>query len=150
MRLDGLLGRGVTWSPGSFPLSAHGMHKFPQSARCIVRGYYIIHARWFQENFSVDLLDLRLKHTVLGVLSSSAKHFWRKKFSREQIFAGTNFRKLAFDCENRENFCLMKISRYTVLRSLSVFVTSILCIDKPLVLGLSLIRVPITCTVVSR
>ena len=34
-----------------------------------------------------DLLDLRLKHTVLGVLSSSARNFWRKKFSREQIFA---------------------------------------------------------------
>ena len=37
--------------------------------------------------FSVDLLDLRLKHTVLGVLSSSGRKFWRKKFSREQIFA---------------------------------------------------------------
>ena len=29
MRLDGLLGRGVTWSPGSFPLSARGMHTCP-------------------------------------------------------------------------------------------------------------------------
>ena len=32
----------------------------------------------------------------------------------EEIFAGTNFRELVFDCENRENFCLAKISRYTV------------------------------------
>ena len=31
-----------------------------------------------------------------------------------KIFAGTNFRELAFDRENRENFCLAKISRYTV------------------------------------
>ena len=29
-------------------------------------------------------------------------------------FAGTNFRELAFDRENRENFYLAKISRYTV------------------------------------
>ena len=32
----------------------------------------------------------------------------------EEIFAGTNFRELAFDRENLENFCLAKISRYTV------------------------------------
>ena len=37
-----------------------------------------------------------------------------KKFLEEEIFAGTNFRELAFDRENRENFCLAKISRYTV------------------------------------
>ena len=47
---------------------------------------YIIHARWFYDKFSVDLLDLRLKHTVLGILSSSARNFWRKKFLQEQIF----------------------------------------------------------------
>ena len=34
-----------------------------------------------------------------------------EKFLEEEIFAGTNFRELAFD---RENFCLAKISRYTV------------------------------------
>ena len=38
-----------------------------------------------------------------------------KKLLEEEIFAGTNFRELAFDRENRENFCLAKISRYTVL-----------------------------------
>ena len=70
--------------------------------------------------FSVDLLDLRLKHTVLSSVSSSAINFWRKKFLQEQIFAGTdfagtNFCKLAFDCENCENFYLVKISHYTVL-----------------------------------
>ena len=37
-----------------------------------------------------------------------------KKFLEEEIFAGANFRELAFDRENRENFCLAKISRYTV------------------------------------
>ena len=40
-----------------------------------------------------------------------------KKFLEEDIFAGTNFRELAFDRENRENFCLAKISRYTVFDS---------------------------------
>ena len=39
-----------------------------------------------------------------------------KKFLEKEIFAGTNFRELAFDRENRENFCLAKISRYTVYR----------------------------------
>ena len=34
--------------------------------------------------------------------------------SQEKIFAVTNFHDLAFDCENRENFCLAKISCYTV------------------------------------
>ena len=37
-----------------------------------------------------------------------------KKFLEEEIFVGTNFRELAFHRENRENFCLVKISRYTV------------------------------------
>ena len=37
-----------------------------------------------------------------------------KKFLEKEIFAGTNFRELAFDRENRENVCLAKISRYTV------------------------------------
>ena len=37
-----------------------------------------------------------------------------KKYLEEEIFVGTNFRELAFDRENRENFCLAKISRYTV------------------------------------
>ena len=37
-----------------------------------------------------------------------------KKFLEEEIFAGTNFRELAFDRENCKNFCLVKISRYTV------------------------------------
>ena len=58
--------------------------------------------------FSVDLLDLRLKHTRRPQLVS-------KKFLEEEIFAGTNFRELAFDRENRENFCLAKIFRYTVV-----------------------------------
>ena len=71
--------------------------------------------------FSVDLLDLRLKHTVLGVLSSSARNF-----VEEEIFAGTNFRELAFDRENRENFCLAKISRYTVSTVVNYALTTVL------------------------
>ena len=55
-----------------------------------------------------------------------------KKFLEEEIFAGTNFRELAFDRENRENFCLAKISRYTVshrhVTSIKVFRTNfVLC-----------------------
>ena len=42
-----------------------------------------------------------------------------KKFMEEEIFAGTNFRELAFDRENHENFCLTKISRYTVHTSIT-------------------------------
>ena len=56
---------------------------------------------------SVNLLNLRLKHTQLA----------SKKFLEEEISTGTNFRELAFDHqnrENRENFCLAKISCYTV------------------------------------
>ena len=37
-----------------------------------------------------------------------------KKFLEEEIFEGTIFREVAFDRENRENFCLAKISRYTI------------------------------------
>ena len=45
-----------------------------------------------------------------------------KKFWEEEIFAGTNFCELAFDRENRENFCLAKISLNTVcLRHLESF-----------------------------
>ena len=58
----------------------------------------------FYGKFSDDLLDLRLKHTVLGFLSLSAK-----------IFAENFFRKLALDRKNCENFCLVKNSRYMVL-----------------------------------
>ena len=48
-----------------------------------------------------------------------------KKFL-EEIFAGTNFRELAFDRENRENFCLAKISRYTVISRLWLLLHAIL------------------------
>ena len=46
--------------------------------------------------------------------------FVSKKFLEEEIFAGTNFRELAFDPENCENFCLAKISRYTYLPTAGV------------------------------
>ena len=52
-----------------------------------------------------------------------------KKFLEEEIFAGTNFRELAFDRENREIFCLAKISLYTVY--LGLFLTLVgLCVIK--------------------
>ena len=62
--------------------------------------------------------DLQLKYTLLGLLSlaSSAQlpQLVSNKFFEEEIFAGTNFRELAFDRENHENIYLVKISRYTV------------------------------------
>ena len=48
--------------------------------------------------------------------------FVSKKFLEEEIFAGTNFRELAFDRENRENFCLAKISRYAVYSKFCTFI----------------------------
>ena len=65
------------------------------------REKFLQFAQWFYDKFFVDLLDLQLKHTVLGFLSSVSK-----KLLEEEIFAGTNFHKLAFDCENHENFPL--------------------------------------------
>ena len=52
---------------------------------------------------------LRLEGTVLHSLS--ARKLWRENF-----FAGTNFRELVFDRENREYFRLAKISRYIYIR----------------------------------
>ena len=48
-----------------------------------------------------------------------------KKLLRKQIltginFHGTNFRKRALDRENHENFCLAKISHYTVSTTLNL------------------------------
>ena len=88
-----------------------GREKFQQFARCmdnIVRSVLYYSCSMVLWQFFVDLLDLRLKHIVLSVLSLSARNFL------EEIFAGTNFCELVFDCENRENFCLTKISRYMV------------------------------------
>jgi len=52
----------------------------------------------------------QLEHTACA-----QRHGPQLVTSRQQeIFGGRNFRELAFDCENRENFCLAKISRYTV------------------------------------
>ena len=64
---------------------------------------------------------------ILSMLDSSTANFLSaqthcarrpqpvsKKFMEEEIFAGTNFRELAFDHENLESFCLAKISCYMV------------------------------------
>ena len=37
-----------------------------------------------------------------------------KKFVEEKIFTATNFRELVIDRENRKDFCLAKLSHYTV------------------------------------
>ena len=37
----------------------------------------------------------------------------QQEFFRERNFVGRNFHDLVLDCKNRENFCLMKISRCT-------------------------------------
>ena len=54
----------------------------------------------------------QLEHTACAQRHSP--QLVSKKFLEEEIFVGTNFRELAFHRENRENFCLAKISRYTV------------------------------------
>ena len=74
-----------------------GREKFTQFARCF---YDKI------GQFSINLLVPRLEEAVLDFLS--ARNFWKK------FFAGTNFRELMFDHKNHENFCLTKISHYTV------------------------------------
>ena len=52
----------------------------------------------------------QLEHTACA-----QRHGPQLVTSRQQeIFGGRNFRELAFDRENHENFCLAKISRYTV------------------------------------
>ena len=59
--------------------------------------------------FSVELLDPQLDENMVGFLNlSSARNF-----------GGRNFCELVFDREYRENFCLVKISRYTVAMSFS-------------------------------
>ena len=78
-----------------------GHEKFPQFARCF---YGQI------GQFSVELLVLRLEDIVLRFLNLSSA----RKSLEEEIFTGTNFRELVLDRENRGNFFLMKISRYTV------------------------------------
>ena len=68
-----------------------------------------------------------MRGTILSMLDSSRTNFlsiyWicgsntlcsASSARQQEIFAGTNFRELAFDRENRENFCLAKISRYMV------------------------------------
>ena len=69
-----------------------GCETFPQFARC-----------FYDEvgQFSVELVNLRLKDSVLGFLNSSERKFWRKKFLLEKIF-----HELVF---NRENFPLYGI-----------------------------------------
>ena len=96
--------------------------------------------RWWQASYCrsqkisavCSMHSTRVTTCILSMLDDSMTNFCRftgsaaqthcarrpqlvsKKFLEEEIFAGTNFRELAFDRENRENFCLAKISRYTV------------------------------------
>ena len=52
-----------------------------------------------------------LRQFFCGFTESSAQTHSARQ---QEISMGTNFCKLAFDRENRERFCLAKISRYTV------------------------------------
>ena len=72
---------------------------------------YIIHAR------CMVLRQIFCRFTGSAAQTHCARRpqLVSKKFLKEEIFAGTNFRELAFDRENRENFYLAKISHYTVL-----------------------------------
>ena len=80
-----------------------GPEKFLQFAQCFYNKMVQI---------SVELLDPWLDDNVLGFLKLlTASLFWWKKFHRK------NFCKPVFDHENHENFCLAKISRYTMLLS---------------------------------
>ena len=62
--------------------------------------------------YSMVLGQFFCRFIVSAAQTHCARHpqLVSKKFLEEEIFAGTNFR----DHENRENFCLVKISRYTV------------------------------------
>ena len=59
-----------------------------------------------QSRVSFVSLDTTLYGNALSFLNLSGKNFQRRNF------CGTNFRDLVF---NRENLCLAKISRYTVI-----------------------------------
>ena len=73
-----------------------GPEKFLQFAQCFYNKMVQI---------SAELLDPWLDDNVLGFLNLlKASHFWKK-----------NFCKPVFGHENHENFCLAKISRYTML-----------------------------------
>ena len=87
---------------------------------------FILHLNTFDFLFVVFWCSMVLQQIFCRFTGSAAQtHCARhpqlvsKKFLEEEIFAGTNFRKLAFDRENRENFYLAKISRYTVFNFLS-------------------------------
>ena len=69
---------------------------------------------------SIVLRQIFCQFTGSAAQTHCARHpqLVSKKFLEEEIFVGTNFRELAFDHENRKNFCLAKISCYTVCVSL--------------------------------
>ena len=62
-------------------------------------GYCIIHARWFYDRICGS-------NTLCSASSARLLQLVSKKFFEEEIFAGTNLAKLAFD---RENFPLYSI-----------------------------------------
>ena len=72
---------------------------------------WLYNAAFLDVNLVTSLSMLDGSTTNFLCLTSSAR---QQGILEKEIFAGTNFRELAFDRENRENFCLAKISRYTV------------------------------------
>ena len=92
-----------------------GSEKFTQFARCIVRGV-LYYPCW------MVLRQIFYRFTGSATQTHCA---WRpqlvnKKILKEEIFTGTNFRELAFDRKNRKNFCLAKISHYTVFYTIAL------------------------------
>ena len=69
-------------------------------------GKFMQFARWFYEQ--------QFSGSTAQTHCARLPQLVSKKFLEEEIFVETNFCKLAFNHENRENFCLAKVSRYTV------------------------------------
>ena len=77
-----------------------GREKFPQFARC------------FYDQIGQFLSSYWICGSKTLYLVSSTHQ--QEKILEEEIFTGTNFRELVFDRKSCENFCLAKISCYTV------------------------------------
>ena len=99
--------KGGSWLRGSICGCADdrrvivGREKFPQFARCIVRGIlYYLCSMFLRQIFCQFTGSAAQTHCARRPQLVSKK-FWRKKFSR-------NFHA------HRKNFCLSKISHYTV------------------------------------
>ena len=78
-----------------------GHKKFPQFARCKVRG-----VQYYPCSMVLRQIFCRFTGSAAQTHCAQRPQLVSKKFLEEEIFTGTNFRELAFDSENRENFLL--------------------------------------------